>query len=125
MASILVVSGPNEGDYYPLGSRAVVIGRDEGCSIQIVDDSVSRRHVQVRLDGADKTYNVQDMKSTNGSFLNDRKITDDVSLTSLFILSILLSVPRVSWFLCFHEAPMNSLNSGCGASGRDLNSGWN
>ncbi len=88
MASILVVSGPNEGDYYPLGSRAVVIGRDEGCSIQIVDDSVSRSHVQVRLDGADKTYHVQDLKSTNGTFLNDRKITDDVSLADGDIIRV-------------------------------------
>ena len=32
MASIIVVSGPNEGDYYPLGRRTMVIGRDGNSS---------------------------------------------------------------------------------------------
>ena len=26
---------------------------------------------------------------------------------------------------CFSDAPMKALNSGCGSSGFDLNSGWN
>lgn len=49
MASLTVTSGPHEGDYYPLGRRTLVIGRDEGCPAQIVDDQVSRKHAQVSV----------------------------------------------------------------------------
>ena len=63
MASILVVTGPNQGDYYPLGRRTIVVGRDEGCPIQIVDERVSRKHVQIRFDQADDRYHALDMKS--------------------------------------------------------------
>ena len=38
MPSITIVSGPNDGDYYPLGRRVMVV----------VDDLVSRKHAQIR-----------------------------------------------------------------------------
>ncbi len=50
MASLLIVSGSSAGDYFLLGRGAVVIGRDDDCPIQIVDDAVSRRHLQIRHD---------------------------------------------------------------------------
>ncbi|MHC4416282.1 MAG: FHA domain-containing protein [Planctomycetota bacterium] len=80
MASILVVSGPSEGAYYPLGERTVVIGRDEGCSVQIVDDLVSRRHAQIQLDRERGIYHALDLASANGTFINDRRIGSDVPL---------------------------------------------
>ncbi|MHC4220566.1 MAG: FHA domain-containing protein, partial [Planctomycetota bacterium] len=51
MASILIVSGSSEGDYYLLGRQTVVVGRDDGCHIQIVDNAVSRKHLQIRPGG--------------------------------------------------------------------------
>ena len=88
MASILVVSGPNEGNYYPLGKRVIVVGRDEGCPIQIVDDLVSRKHVQIRFETADESYHALDMKSANGTLANDRKLADDRPLADGDILMI-------------------------------------
>ena len=55
MASIIVVTGSNKGDYYPLGHRTTVIGRDEALPIQILDPKVSRKHMQIRYD-ADKKF---------------------------------------------------------------------
>jgi pSer/pThr/pTyr-binding forkhead associated (FHA) protein len=80
MASIIVVSGPNEGDYYPLGTRTMVIGRDEGCPIQVTDDRASRKHFQIRYDEADRKYHGLDMKSANGTWINGRKVETDVAL---------------------------------------------
>ncbi|MFN0134255.1 MAG: FHA domain-containing protein [Phycisphaerales bacterium] len=80
MASITIVRGQNEGDYYPLGKRTMVIGRQEGCPIQVVDDRVSRRHVQIRYDEHDGSYHLLDMKSANGTFLNGRKVETDIAL---------------------------------------------
>ena len=88
MASILVVTGPNQGDYYPLGRRTIVVGRDEGCPIQIVDERVSRKHVQIRFDQADGRYHALDMKSGNGTVVNDCRISEAVSLADGDVIAI-------------------------------------
>ncbi|MCE7974036.1 MAG: FHA domain-containing protein [Leptolyngbya sp. PLA1] len=80
MPSILVVSGPSEGLYQPLGKRTIVIGRDEGCPLQVVDDRVSRKHVQIRYDDGTGKYIALDMKSANGMFINGRKIDAEIDL---------------------------------------------
>jgi len=50
MASIIVATGKQKGDYYPLGHRTNVVGRDEALPIQILDEHVSRKHMQIRFD---------------------------------------------------------------------------
>ena len=75
MASITVVTGESAGDYYPLTKRTMVIGRDEALPIQIKDELVSRKHVQIRFeqsDGADR-FILLDMSSANGTFVNGRQ----------------------------------------------------
>ncbi len=80
MASILVVSGPSEGVYCPLGKRTTVIGRDEGCTVQVVDDRVSRKHIQIRYDDGPGRFVALDMKSANGMFINGRKVDAECDL---------------------------------------------
>ena len=79
MASIIVVTGSSKGDYYPLGSRANVVGRDEAVPIQILDPKVSRRHIQIRFI-ADKEYSVIDMSSKHGVWINDEKMKEETIL---------------------------------------------
>jgi S-DNA-T family DNA segregation ATPase FtsK/SpoIIIE len=81
MASIIVVSGPNKGDYYPLGHRTNVIGRDEAVPIQIVDRKVSRKHMQIHLDEEKGQYYAVDMKSKHGLFINGAKVDNEAALT--------------------------------------------
>ena len=66
-------SGPSMGRRYPLGTAALVLGRGEGCEIRIDDTSVSRRHARIVPDA--DGYLVEDLQSTNGTFVNDR-VTD-------------------------------------------------
>jgi pSer/pThr/pTyr-binding forkhead associated (FHA) protein len=80
MASLIVVSGSNKGDYYPLGHRPNVIGRDEAVPIQIVDPNVSRKHMQIRFDADQDQYYVIDMKSKHGVFINGKKIDNEAAL---------------------------------------------
>jgi S-DNA-T family DNA segregation ATPase FtsK/SpoIIIE len=80
MASILVKSGDGKEDYYPLGQRTNVVGRDEALPIQILDKHVSRKHMHVRFDKNDRRYYVLDMKSKHGVFVNGRKISSEVVL---------------------------------------------
>lgn len=77
MASLIVISGANEGDYYPLGQRTNVIGRDQAVPIQVVDEHVSRKHMQIRFERADERYYAVDMKSKHGVFINGRRISEE------------------------------------------------
>ena len=79
MASIIIVDGSNKGNYYPLGHRTNVIGRDEAVPIQILDDKVSRKHMQIRFN-AENNFSAVDMSSKHGVLVNGVKITDEVKL---------------------------------------------
>jgi pSer/pThr/pTyr-binding forkhead associated (FHA) protein len=74
MASIIVISGPNKHYYYPLGRRTNVIGRDEAVPIQIVDEHISRKHLQIRFDNDSARYYALDMRSKHGVLINGKKI---------------------------------------------------
>ena len=81
MASIFVMTGTQKGDYYPLGRRTNVIGRDEALPIQVLDDRVSRKHLRISLDAKSGQYYAADMNSRHGVFVNDDKITDETPLS--------------------------------------------
>ena len=80
MASILVMSGAQKGNYYPLGRRTNVVGRDEGAPIQILDEHMSRKHMQIRFDAEKNQFCALDMKSKHGVFINGGKIHDEAVL---------------------------------------------
>jgi len=80
MASIIVTSGKQGGNYYPLGHRTSVIGRDEALPIQVLDNMVSRKHLQVRFDAKTSRYYAFDMKSRNGVYVNNQKIEGETVL---------------------------------------------
>ena len=80
MASIIIMSGPKKGDYYPLGQRTNVIGRDEALLIQILDEHVSRKHLQIHFDKNKKKYFALDMKSKHGVFINGGRINNETAL---------------------------------------------
>lgn len=88
MPSITIVAGPNEGDYYTVGKRTMVIGRDEACPVQIVDARASRKHIQIRFDDKTGQHVVTDMKSANGTFINGRSLMSDVPLVDGDVLTI-------------------------------------
>lgn len=80
MASIIVTSGDQKGEFLPLGRRTNVIGRAEALPLQILDDLVSRKHLRIRFEESAKKYYAEDMESSHGVFLNRRRIT---ALTAL------------------------------------------
>ncbi len=82
MGTILVVAGRDRGGYYQLEAEAVVIGRDDTCDIQIVDEMISRRHMQISCKGEpqSRTYSVSDLQSANGVFVNGHQVSDDRAL---------------------------------------------
>lgn len=81
MASLIITSGKQEGNYYPLGRRTNVIGRDEALPIQVLDQMVSRKHLQIRFDDKVGRYYAFDMKSRNGVYVNNKQIAGEVALS--------------------------------------------
>ena len=81
MPSLFVIQGRNKGSRYDLTAHegAMSIGRDAGNAIQLEDNEVSRRHAEIRHIG--DTLVVGDLKSSNGTYLNNRKI-ERAELTS-------------------------------------------
>ena len=65
-------SGPDMGRRYSLSGRGVTLGRGDTCDVRIPDQSVSRTHARIACDGAG--YDVADLQSTNGTFVNDAPV---------------------------------------------------
>lgn len=61
------------GSCYILGDVPLNIGREPDADIRINDTSVSRRHARVVPDS--DGYAVQDLQSTNGTFVNDVRVS--------------------------------------------------
>ena len=61
--------GADMGKKFPLSRSEIVLGRGSDCDIQVDRDSVSRRHARV-FRQADQ-WMVEDLQSTNGSYVND------------------------------------------------------
>lgn len=80
MASIIVMTGTQKGDYYPLGRRTNVIGRDEALPVQILDDRISRKHMKIHFNPESGRHSAVDMDSKHGVFINGRKISVETVL---------------------------------------------
>ena len=68
---VLVVDGP--GTRHELTTGRNVIGRGTEADIRLPDTGVSRKHVDVVLDGGVAT--VEDLGSTNGTLVNGRRVS--------------------------------------------------
>jgi hypothetical protein len=73
-----------DGTRYEVKQRRVVIGRSRDCDIQLADTNVSRRHAELRQEGA--SYWIVDLGSTNGIEVNGKrvkraKLTDGDTIT--------------------------------------------
>jgi hypothetical protein len=73
-----VVEGDTKGKAYDLGDE-LTVGRAAGCQVALADDTfVSQLHA--RLFRKDGRYFVEDLGSTNGTFLNRKQVSAPVAL---------------------------------------------
>ncbi|MDM4720505.1 FHA domain-containing protein [Micromonospora sp. WMMA1363] len=70
---LTVAGGPMRGLSFRLGRIRLVVGRAPTADVVVADPHLSRRHVEMWL--APEGASVADLSSTNGTWLNDRRIT--------------------------------------------------
>jgi pSer/pThr/pTyr-binding forkhead associated (FHA) protein len=70
---------------FSLRGAESVIGRDTGIAVPISRDGVSRRHARIVVEGGE--YVLEDLDSTNGTFLNGQQVARD-ALRHLDVISL-------------------------------------
>jgi len=70
---VAITAGPLAGTTIPLGAQPITIGRADSSTLVISDDYVSTNHA--RLVPRGDAWVVEDLGSTNGTFLDRTKVT--------------------------------------------------
>jgi hypothetical protein len=83
--SFNILEGAGRGTTRPLASALMIVGRSRNADFQIEDDMVSRRHLEVRVEG--EAVFVEN-KSTQGSLLNGKPLVGVVSLNPGDIIEV-------------------------------------
>jgi pSer/pThr/pTyr-binding forkhead associated (FHA) protein len=76
---VLVVEGANAGERADLDHAPVLIGRGSDAAIRLDDDYVSTRHARIAASG-DQWF-VEDLGSTNGTYIGTVRITQPTTIT--------------------------------------------
>jgi pSer/pThr/pTyr-binding forkhead associated (FHA) protein len=76
---VLVVDGANSGERADLAKAPILIGRGNDAAIRLDDDYVSTRHARIASSG-DQWF-VEDLGSTNGTYIGSARITQPTTLT--------------------------------------------
>ena len=78
-------SGPTPGATYSLEGDQIVIGRDSSNGVVINDAEISRKHSRLTFQGG--KYVLEDLGSTNGTFVNGQRLAGPVVLKSGDVVS--------------------------------------
>jgi pSer/pThr/pTyr-binding forkhead associated (FHA) protein len=76
MAKLVILNQGMTGRVHELNVERTTVGRVEDNTFQIADASVSSHHAEIHLRGSDIV--IKDIGSTNGTFINNQKITESV-----------------------------------------------
>lgn len=71
-ASLRVVSGGDLANKEFVVGNEATVGRGQGCQVQLNDSMVSQLHARLFRDN--KGLSIEDLGSTNGTYLNGRKV---------------------------------------------------
>jgi len=90
---LVVQAGPGAGTRYPLAQGAIIMGRRADCQVVINFPNVSGHHARLTWDG--RQFVVEDLGSTNGTFVNGHRLTGPVQFRPGDVLSLGGSVELV------------------------------
>jgi pSer/pThr/pTyr-binding forkhead associated (FHA) protein len=78
---LVITSGPKAGLELPLGADSLTIGRSSESALVIRDDYTSSHHARLMLRG--DAWAIQDLDSTNGTFVAGQRVTGSPVALSL------------------------------------------
>ncbi|GAB6859861.1 FHA domain-containing protein FhaB/FipA [Microbacterium xylanilyticum] len=78
VSKLVITSGPKAGLEVPLGSEPMSIGRSSESGLVIRDDYTSSHHARLMLWG--DQWMLQDLDSTNGTFLDGQRVGAPVAV---------------------------------------------
>jgi pSer/pThr/pTyr-binding forkhead associated (FHA) protein len=75
-AMLIVITGPGRGSRFLVNEDLLSIGRDPNNSIFLDDITVSRSHAAIckRKTNGETSFEVEDLKSLNGTYLNAKSV---------------------------------------------------
>ena len=76
--ALTITQGPQTGDSGQFVDHVILVGRGSDCQLVLDDDYVSTRHARV-VDGPEEVY-VEDLGSTNGTYVNNQRITSPTAI---------------------------------------------
>lgn len=83
---LTVTAGPLTGTTLPLKSSGTLVGRNPEAALVLDDDFASGRHARIFQQGRD--WFVEDLGSTNGTFLDNAKLTSPAPVGAGSVLRI-------------------------------------
>jgi pSer/pThr/pTyr-binding forkhead associated (FHA) protein len=78
LSLVVKTPGKSEGQSIPINLAQFVIGRDPQCNLRPASALISKRHCALIIRG-EKAF-IRDFDSTNGTFLNDQPVKDEMEL---------------------------------------------
>jgi pSer/pThr/pTyr-binding forkhead associated (FHA) protein len=78
LSLVVLAPGKSEGQKVPIAQKEFLIGRDPQCQLRPVSPIISKRHC-VLIQRGDQVF-IRDLKSTNGTFVNDQQIEGELEI---------------------------------------------
>jgi predicted component of type VI protein secretion system len=86
LSLIVMTDGPAKGKAIPVNLSQFIIGRDPQCQLRPASAIISKRHCALLAKGG--TFFVRDFDSTNGTFVNEERVTGERELKPDDILAV-------------------------------------
>ncbi|MCH4209692.1 FHA domain-containing protein FhaB/FipA [Bifidobacterium sp.] len=77
---LVVIDGPLAGSSVPLSNETITLGRSATNTVVMNDEFVSSHHARVYRDPASSDWVIEDLGSTNGTAVNQRRISEPTLL---------------------------------------------
>jgi phosphoserine phosphatase RsbU/P len=95
MARLVITQGAGTGGQVPISEQEIILGRDPGLALTLKGGTVSRQHARLTREGAGIW--IEDLSSRNGTYVNERRISERT------LLKPNDSIRIGSYFLRFEE----------------------
>ncbi|EMI40661.1 sensor protein atoS [Rhodopirellula sp. SWK7] len=74
MASLFVIRGRDQGKHFQVAAPVTRLGRDSTNDIQLLDNEASRGHAEIRCDPTVGRFELIDLGSSNGTYVNSDRV---------------------------------------------------